>query len=325
MPVVGFLLLTLLAGVPFTAWGGEGGVPRLQKQYQALRELTRRGPFGVPLSVQSEERNDQVSAEVYGIIEHPFEAVKGALSTPASWCEFAPLHLNVKACTFQMQSHDPLLTLYIGRKYYQTPEAASPQPYQFAVHTGGPGFLSVALSAPKGLFGTTAHRFQLEATGIEGRTVIALRSSYVPNVVTRLMTAIYLATVGRNRVGFSREVAGPDGSPRYVKGFRGLVERSAMRYYLAFEAYLDTRSVPVPHRFEARINAVYDLMEQYPAQLHDMEKAEYLDSKRREWKNQLHLQQKLEAAGLRPNDRSGRVMTVLLTPRATPGIAETLR
>jgi hypothetical protein len=117
------------------------------------------------------------------------------------------------------------------------------------------------------------------------------------------MTAIYLTTVGRNKVGFSREDAGPATSPRYVKGFRGLVERNVMRYYLAFEAFLDMESVPVSHRFEACIDAVYDLMEQYPAQLHEMEKAEYLDAKRRERENQLRLQQKLDAAGLRPNDR----------------------
>lgn len=297
------VLLLLLAGVPLTAWGGEGGALRLQNQYQELRDLAQRGPFGVPLSVQSEVRSDQVSAEVYGIIEHPFEEIKAALSTPASWCEFAPLHLNVKACTFQMQSHETLLTLYVGRKYYQSPEAASSQSYQFAVRTGEPGSLSVALSAPQGLFGTTAHRLQLEAVGVEGRTVVALRSSYVSSVVTRLATALYLATVGRNRVGFSREDAAPAGSPRYVKGFRGLVERNAMRYYLAFEAFLDMQSIPATHRFEACINAVYDLMEQYPTQLHDMGKAEYLDAKRRERENQLRLQQTLDAAGLRPKDR----------------------
>jgi hypothetical protein len=297
------LLVLLLAGVPVTAWGGEGGVQRLQSQYQELRDLARRGPFGVPLSVQSEVRDDQVTAEVYGIIEHPFEDVMAALSTPASWCEFAPLHANVKACTFQPQSHDTLLTLYVGRKYYQSPQDASSQPYQFAVHTGETGSLSVALSAPKGLFGTTAHRLQLEAAGIDGRTVVALRSSYVPSLLTRLMTAIYLATVGRNKVGFSREDAGPAESPQYVKGFRGLVERNAMRYYLAFEAYLDMQSTPAAQRFEAYINAAYDLMERYPRQLHEMEKAEYVDAKRRERENQLQLQQTLDIVGLRPNDR----------------------
>jgi len=287
------VLLWLLAALPLPAWGGEGNALRLQNRYQELRDLAQRGPFGVPLSVHSEERNDQVSAEVDGIIEHPFEAVKAALSSPASWCEFAPLHANVKACTFQMQSHETLLTLYIGRRYYQSPEDASLQTYKFEMYTGEPGSLSVALSAPKGLFGTTAHRLQLEATGIEGRTIVALRSSYVPSLVTRLMTAIYLATVGWNKVGFSQQDAGPAVSPRYVKGFRGLVERNAMRYYLAFEVFLDMQSVPATHRFEACINAVYDLTEQYPRQLHEMGKAEYLDAKRRERENQLRLQQKL--------------------------------
>jgi hypothetical protein len=211
--------------------------------------------------------------------------------------------LNVKACTFQTQSHETFLTLYLGRKNYQTPEKASSQMYKFAVHAAEPGFLSVALSAPKGLFGTTAHRFELEAAGVDGRTVVALHSSYVPSVVTRVMTAIYLATVGRNRVGFSREDTGPATSPRYVKGFRGLVERSAMRYYLAFETFLDFESVPVAQRFEASINAVYDWMEHYPTQLHDMEKAEYLDAKRRERENTLRLQRALDAAALRPNER----------------------
>ena len=296
------VLVILLAGTPLAAWGGEGGALPLQNRYQELRDLALRGPFGVPLSVQSEDRDDQVSAQVYGIIEHPFEEVKAALRTPASWCEFAPLHLNVKACTFQMQSQESLLTFYFGRKYYQSPERATLQSYHFGVQTEEPDFLSVALSAPEGIYGTTAHRFELDVAGVDGRTVVALRSSYVPSTLTRLLTTLYLTTLGRNRVGFTREDAGPASSPRYVKGFRGLVERSAMRYYLAFRAFLDTQSLPAAHRFEARLNAVYDLMELYPAQLHDMEKAEYLETKRKERENQLHLQRQLHAASLPHNN-----------------------
>jgi hypothetical protein len=303
MRPLSILLVILVAGLPLTAWGDESNAARLRNQYRELRDLAQSGPFGVPLSVQSQDRDDQVSAEVYGIIEHPVEVVKAALSSPASWCEFSPLHLNVKACTFQTQSHETHLTLYLGRKSYQTPENASSQTYNFTVHTSEPGFLSVSLNASKGLFGTTAHRFELEAAGVDGSTVVALRSSYVPSVVTKVMTAIYLATVGWNRVGFSREDSGPATSPRYVKGFRGLVERSAMRYYLAFEAFLDFESVPVAQRFAGSINAVYDMMERYPTQLHDMEKAEYLDVKRRERENTLRLQRALDAAALRPNER----------------------
>ena len=298
------LLSLLVVGIPLSAWGGEGGASRLRERYQELRDLGQRGPFGLPLSVRSVEQGDRVTAEVDGIIDHPFEEIKAALGTPASWCEFAPLHLNVKACTFQADAPDMLLTLYVGRKYYQSPEDASSQTYRFTVQTGEPGFLSVTLTASEGLFGTTSHRFRLEAAGVDGRTVVALRLSYVPSVVTRMLTAIYLATVGRNRVGFTQEDVGPPTSPEYVKGFRGLVERNVMRYYLAFDAYLDTRSVPLGQRFEACINAAYDMMERYPVQLHDMEKAEYLEVKRKERDNQLRLQQKLGAAG--PHSKDGR-------------------
>jgi len=298
MPFGRLFVLLLLAGVPLTAWGDEGNASRVETEYQELRDLAQHGPFGVPLSVHSEERSDQVTAEVYGIIEHPFEDVRAALSTPAAWCEFAPLHMNVKACTFQTQSQETRLTLYVGRKYYQSPQEASPQSYLFVVRADKQGLLSVALSAPQGLFGTRSHHLQVEAAGIEGRTVVALRSSYVQSLLTRVLTAVYLNTAGRNKVGFSREDTDSSASPRYVRGFRGLVERNAMRYYLAFEAFLDMQFVPVTQRFEACVNAVYDLMEKYPRQLHEMEKEEYLDAKRRERENQLRLQQELDATRL---------------------------
>jgi hypothetical protein len=287
------LLLLLLSGIPLPAWAGDVGAPQLQKWYQELQELSQRTPFGIPLRMQSEERNDQMIAEVQAIIEHPFDAVKAALGTPGSWCEIAPLNVTVKACTYQVQAQETLLTLYIGRKFYQRPQEAASQPYQYVVHAAEPGTVSVVLSALRGLFGTTAHRFQLEAAGVQGRTVIAMRTSYVQGAAAKLATAIYLATLGRDKVGFSREEASPGRSPGYVKGLRGMVERNIMRYYLAIEAFLDTQSVPAPHRFEARLNMAYELMERYPLQLHDLEKAEYLDAKRRERQDQLRLQQSL--------------------------------
>ena len=295
------LLLLLLIGVALPVWASDGGSPRLQKLYQELRDLSQRSPFGVPLRIQSEERNDQVTAEVHAIFEHPFDAVKAALSSPASWCEITPLNVTVKACTYQIQPQEALLTLYIGRKFYQRPQEAASQPYQFVVRGAEPGTLSVYMSALKGLYGTTAHRFQLEAVGVEGRTVITMHTSYVQGAAAKLATAIYLATAGRNKVGFSREGAAPVGAPEYVKGLRGMVERNIMRYYLALEAFLDTQTVPAPHRFEARINMAYELMERHPLQLHDLDKAEYLDAKRREREDQLRLQQNLSGTPLNQN------------------------
>ncbi len=287
------LLLLALAASALSAWAGDAGAPQLQRWYQELRDISQRSPFGVPLHMQSEERNDQVSAEVHAILEHPFDTVKTALGSPASWCEIAPLNVTVKACTYQAQGQESLLTLYIGRKFYQRPQEAASQPYQFMVQVGEGGTLSVVLSAFKGLFGTTANRFRLEAAGVQGRTVIAMHTSYIQGAAAKLATAVYLATLGRDKVGFSREEAGPGRPAGYVKGLRGMVERNIMRYYLAIEAFLDTQSVPAPHRFEALLNRTYELMERYPLQLHDLEKAEYLDAKRREREDQLRLQKLL--------------------------------
>ena len=107
------LLSLLLGGIPLTVWGGEVGTQRLQKWFWELDELSQRAPFGVPLRMQSEERNDQMIAEVHAIIEHPFDTVKAALGSPATWCDIVPLSVTVKACTYQAQGHETLVTLFL--------------------------------------------------------------------------------------------------------------------------------------------------------------------------------------------------------------------
>jgi hypothetical protein len=302
-PCLGILLVLLLVRVGLPAQRESRADPRFPKMLQELRDLAQRTPFGVPIRMYSEERSDEVHAEVQAILENPFEAVKAALASPAAWCEFVPLNVTIKACVFRSQPHETPLTFYVGPKRYQAPEDALSQPYRFTVQARGPGVLSVSLSAESGLYGTTAHRMELEAASVEGKTVIALNTSYVQSAASKLATAIYLSTVGRNKVGFSREDAQPGARGDYVKGMRGMVERNVMRYYLALEALLDTQAISAPHRFEARLNMAYELMERYPLQLHDLEKAEYLDTKRREREDQLRLQRQLDAAGPRPAPR----------------------
>jgi hypothetical protein len=87
----------------------------------------------------------------------------------------------------------------------------------------------------------------------------------VQSTTSKLATAIYLASLGRDKVGFSHEDARPGAPPGFVKGLRGMGERNIMRYYLGLEPFLDTETVPSPHRWEARINAAYDLMERSPS------------------------------------------------------------
>ena len=77
-------------------------------------------------------------------------------------------------------------------------------------------------------------------------------------------------------MGFTR--AGAD----YVGGQRGVVERNTMRYYLAIDAYLRSLAAPPAERLEQRLRTWFDTTEKYPRQLHEVERADYLQMKRDE-------------------------------------------
>jgi hypothetical protein len=127
----------------------------------------------------------------------------------------------------------------------------------------------------------------LEAVALEdGQTFIHFSYSYGYGLVGRLAIQAYLDTIGRNKVGFSVASTAADGRPVYVGGRRGLIERNSMRYFLAIDAYLGTRSAPPPARFEKSLRNWFAAVERYPRQLHEMELNEYLDMKRKEYRRQ---------------------------------------
>jgi hypothetical protein len=295
-----FLLSLFLVLPPRESWGLEEGLPRLSALYPELQEAARRGPFGLPLQVHSEERETRVSAEIHGIIDHPFRALATTFTEPGGWCDFLVLNPNIKTCTFRQEARETLLTLYIGSRSYRAPESATEQVYRFLVRARQSDYAAISLTAPQGMLGTTAHRFEFEAGSVAGKTVVGLSSSFEPSMLSRILTGIYLGTVGRNMIGFSREATEAGVPAGYVRGVKGMIERNVMRYYLALNAFLDTSDLPAGRRFEARASLAYDLMDLYPAQLRQMDKAEYLDIKTREHQNQLRLQQKLALAASKP-------------------------
>jgi hypothetical protein len=96
----------------------------------------------------------------------------------------------------------------------------------------------------------------------------------------------YLATAGSKKVGFTITGTRSDGQVDYVGGLRGMVERNTMRYYLAIEAYLGALSAPPAAQLEKRLQDWYVETERYPRQLHEIEKNDYLQMKRREYVRQ---------------------------------------
>lgn len=55
-----------------------------------------------------------------------------------------------------------------------------------------------------------------------------------------------------------------------------------MRYYLAIAVYLDSLQLPESERASRRLQAWFDATERYPAQLHEVERDDYLAMKRDE-------------------------------------------
>jgi hypothetical protein len=80
----------------------------------------------------------------------------------------------------------------------------------------------------------------------------------------------------------------------YVGGVKGAIERNAMRYFLALDAFLDTMHLPEEVRYEGSLQTFFDATERYPRQLRERGREEYLEAKMREREVQLELQERIE-------------------------------
>jgi hypothetical protein len=112
----------------------------------------------------------------------------------------------------------------------------------------------------------------------------------------------YFMTLGSDKIGFSVMDHDEDGKPVYVNGIRGVIERNSIRYYFAIQSYLDSLAEPADKQFEARINKWFELTEQHHEQLYEMDKADYLQFKRKEWQDQMRLQAMFNANSSQPDN-----------------------
>lgn len=255
----------------------------MQASYVALQPQLARNPFGRPVVLVSKEGAGTVSGDIRAVINAPFEAAESALASPEEWCAIMFLHINTKACRTSNAGGGKVLDLWIGAKDSQSLEEDSKLALAFRTISRTPGYLRVALRAPEGPMGTRDYQILLEAIPLEsGQTFIHLAYNYGYGTFGQLAMNAYLATIGRDKVGFTRlaQSSGGGAPAGHIGGPRGIVERNTMRYYLAIEAYLGALSVQPKARFEKRIHDWYASVEKYPRQLHDADEAEYLGMKR---------------------------------------------
>jgi hypothetical protein len=232
------------------------------------------------LVIESQEKGDHVRGEVSALIDHPFATASAALKDPVQWCEVLILSLNVKYCRPAGAGDGTSLRVVIGSTE-DTMESAYPLDFSYRVAAQTARVLQVVLDAAEGPLGTSGYRIMLELAPAQGaRTRVRLSYAYSQGWVARLAMKVYLATAGRDKVGFTVVGTLPDGGPRYVAGMRGVTERNTMRYYLAIEAFLGALSFPAELRSEKSFLAWFAAIERYPRQLREVALADYLATKR---------------------------------------------
>jgi len=282
-------LTVLIAGS-----AAHAGAADLLAGYLQVRERLAAGPPGIPIHVKASARGDVRSATVYGLVGQPFTALRAALSQPDDWCAFLPLNQNVKACAWRSADDGAAVSLYVGRKHYQPPEAAMRVDGALRVVESAGDYVRVALHAEQGPLGSADYRIVIEAAPRPEGTLVRLRWSYRTSWRSRMATEAYLATVGRDKVGFTVVGRDPSGRPHFVSGVEGVIERNAVRYYLALEAFLDTARLPPPERLGASLRTWYAYTERHPRQLRELSRRDYLHAKELEFRNQARLQRSLD-------------------------------
>jgi hypothetical protein len=261
------------------------GAAALLARRSSLAPQLASNAFGGPLVLQSEQAARRIEGDVYAVLEHPYAQVAAALADPQQWCEILVLHLNTKQC--RAVDGGTQLQVRVGRKEPQPVRAAALLAFRWRPPVQRPDYLWAQMDAADGPYDTRDYRLVAEAVPLEaGRTFLHLGYGLAYGGASDLAMRLYLATVGRDKVGFTR--VGPPGGEDdgFVGGMRGVVERNTMRYYLALDAYLDSLAAPPGQQLEQRLQAWFAATEKYPRQLHEVERDAYLRMKREEVRRQ---------------------------------------
>ncbi len=266
--------------------------PSLRARHTALMPQLARNQFQRPLYLESSQSDSQLQGDIYAEVTQPFSQAGPALQGTEQWCEVLILHLNVKACQASAEGANATLSVHIGRKFDQPLADAYPFEFSYRVEASEPDYLRVGLKATQGPLGTSDYRIVLEVLALdEQRSFLHLSYAYTYGVAASLAMQGYLATTGRDKVGFSIVGQTDAGQPVYLGDMRGVVERNTMRYYLAVDAYLGALQLPVAERLDKRLNDWHSGVERYPRQLHELERAAYLSMKHGEVQRQQALAQ----------------------------------
>lgn len=255
----------------------------LTDQYTLLGSQLQKNVFARPLVLLSSETQQGSRGDIYALMPFPFSTVHASFKEPDQWCQVIILHINTKYCHAAGDSSGIVLSVNIGTKTPQELAQTARVMLNFQLREVAPQYFEVLLDAKEGPLGTSDYRIRLEAVALpQSRTFLHLTYSYSANFAAKLAMQAYLATTGADKVGFTAVDKLANGQPVYVDGVRGLVERNTMRYYLAIESFLQSAQSAPSVQLEDRLQAWFTAVEQYPRQLHEMDRPAYLAMKHAE-------------------------------------------
>lgn len=279
--LIGILLLLLTPA--FAVPAGAQDAAALLSRHEALQHQFSNNPFNKPMALESSLSDHTVKGDIYAVIPHAFSVMGPSLQGLKLWCDILILHLYVKKCVAHDIPAEKRLAIDVVGKFDQPLSNAFRLDFSYRVAESSDNYLQLLLNADTGPLGTTNYRIGFEAVRLNATSsFIHMSYSYTQGIVAKVALEVYLATLGRDKVGFTIVNRQPDGEPIYIKTVRGVVERNAMRYYLAIEAYLSALHLPDAERPDKRLREWYNAIERYPRQLHELEREDYLSMKRKE-------------------------------------------
>lgn len=247
----------------------------LKAKLDTLRPQLVASTFKHNMLLQSSDTTNGRKGDVFAIVDQPINVVSEALKDPTRWCEAMLLHVNNRECEVAKKPSGDTIMLKVVRKFDHPATSAFSAPFDFRLIDSTPRHLEVGMVSASGPLGTSNYRISLEAVPVsQERSFLHFSYSYEESFLARTATQAYLSVFGNKKVGFTVVGRTADGKPEYIKGTRGLVERNAMRYFLAIDAYLAT-----PNDRQAQRNAWYSATELYPQQLHETDRTAYLAGK----------------------------------------------
>lgn len=282
------LLLTCALGVPMVAFAQDEAAQVMRATHASLQAKLDHNQFNQPIVLVSSETPDALKGDVYAVINYSMGAVTAGLNNPTRWCDVMLLHINTKYCHAQTGSATTRLSVNLGGKKPEELSDATRVDFDYRVLTATPDYLAIGLDAKEGPMGTSNFHIQFEGLALpDGKSFIHMGYSYRMNFAAQLAMSTYLGTVASGKVGFTVIDQQPNGQNQYIGGMRGLIERNTMRYYMAINAYLEAATAAPGAQFERRLQNWFTAVEQYPRQLHEMDRQEYVAMKRAENQRQL--------------------------------------